>query len=738
MKTTNPKLNSMHSRLAAAGLMLVASIGVVQANTIVDRFNTTNEANAWTCTSIPWGITGTNEFSSNDAISSSTPGSIKFTVPFSAGGDNTNANVRFTTTAPPSTDLSAATNIEFDLMVDPASALDPNGNLAYFQVGINGAQTGSGFWWGPWGTGTITKGVWQHFKVSFPAGTIASSASQFFINPYNNNWSGNATVIFYMDNIVIDTPSYPEFDAFVFNDLSTGTNVGTNWYGHPVVGEWATNQSTLSGLPSSGSLHIIANLSANDNNVVCAIPFDITNYQGFSGPADTNIVLNCQNYDTCELDLLWDTNLSTVAISNFNSLGDVAGFPLGLLINSGGGGGGQVEAFGSSTTTIPDSASNGWVHLSFPINRVSAGIDQTIGLWLKKYSGNTNAAFTGTVAFYIDNVKFLGSTIPLVQAGPTVSISKPTYGLQLVSTATGGNVQYDRESLVTYAAAPYTFVNQASPVTYAFNIAYMPPSTGGGNYLALIMLVPSDSANSINGTDVEPDYVDPNILILSLQRNGNGIGTFVALGAKAGQPNGNGSLYDNTKNRSWNSPSDPKGQWTMTIANNTNITVTAPDGSSVTTNFPWGFNSSDVAANFDFGEGIYAYFGSSCNGSANEGQRIVLGSAGVTNGSSSVLWDHFATDTTLSIGTGQTWLRMSESSTRPAYACGLLPLTTQWMLDWTVPGSGNSVLTNATLSKNGWGSTGLQGLLDATHYHQDIDVTNLPPTADGFFRLSNP
>src|SRR5262249_40229524 len=161
-------------------------------------------------------------------------------------------------------------------------------------------------------------------------------------------------------------------------------------------------------------------------------------------------------------------------------------FPLGLLFNAsdGTGDGGQVEAFGNSTTPVPDAASNGWVHLSFPLNNTSPGIDKTIGLWLKKYSGNTNADYQGTVAFYIDNVTFKGSVIPLVQVGPTMTLSKPVYGLQTVSTATAGNTSYDRESLVT-AGSVYSFVNQASPVTYAMNIAYAPPAKYTG-FLARI------------------------------------------------------------------------------------------------------------------------------------------------------------------------------------------------------------------------------------------------------------
>ena len=764
------------------GLALTGSIVAGQAqNVIVDQFNNATsaaEVAAWSCTSIPWGVTApAPTFSANDAQGSASSGSIKFIFPYGVGtgSQNTNVNVQFTATAPPSTDLSRATFLEFDMMVDPSSPTDPNGNIAYFQFGVGGKQI-AGFWYGPWGI-PFTSGVWQHFKIAIPAGTFTGSVSQFFINPYQNNMTAPTTEIIYMDNIVIDVPlpTYPNFTAFAFdssgsvtaNNATAGVgggdssdSTGIGWYGDPTTIIWDGTQNSTIPNPSvtpavgSGAAHIVATwLAANDNSDIVGLFFD-TNYFNEAdsppnfpaSPTNAADIIDGTHYSQVEMDVLWDTNLSTISITNFNAMGDIAGAPLGLALNPNAA---QVEAM-SSTVNIPDAASNGWVHLVFPINKSAGGLSQTIGLWFKKYS---NLGTTGTAAFWIDNVVFDGGLIAV--PSPTLTIAHAVQGLQTVSTGQSTkNATYDRENLVTFNNA-YSFADNPSPITYSIKLAYVPPYNPGasGQYISQIILVPLGSG--VPGTDTEPDYNYPTLLIGAIQRNSSTNMQF-QLQCKTNQAGGNGSLFDSSNsNTTWIVNSPAEGNWSMTISGNTQFTITAPNGSSTNLPFPLGLNSSAVSSWFDSGLGMVAYFGSQNNGSANQGGRVVLANATISGSvpyptvggaiTYAPVNDNFLTDTSilLSTGAGDTidpWLVASDASVQ-TNGNFLLPHTVNYWLDWALPANGFVVQTNGNpTASSAWATnSGLSPLLLGTHYHIDVDNSSLISggTGNEFFRLNN-
>jgi hypothetical protein len=639
-------------------------------------------------------------------------------------------------------DISKYASLEYDVKVDPASPLDQNGNAADFKVGYmdNG--------WGYHGTDfnvapVATNGGWQH--VVIPLSSLGGPGSQplqeMFIQQYDNNYLAPAVNLIYIDNIKFTSPdpTYPSVMAATFDDPTNVVTTGTTgWYGRDInTYEWTTNDAA--GSPTSGSLHIVADFTPGDNTCVCAIPFDPL-YPGFSSPTpDTNVVINAQHMASVEMDILWDTNNSTVDLSSFNQVGDISGFPVGMLFNApGGGSGGQAEGCGSTTTSLPNAASNGWVHVVFPINQATANIDQTIGLWLKKYQWN--GAVSGTVAFYIDNVHFTGGLIP--QSGPPITISKPVYGLQQAHS-TGG---YKREGVVT-AASNFSFVNSPQPMTYSMNIAYFPPDAGMS---ANFMFVPLQ-APSVDGTSAEPNWTYPNILCAIIQRNGNN--STLTLAAKINQPNDNGSLYspnggepanllpgetDLSAKPVFTTASPITGNWSLKFTANNAITVTAPDGSSSNLFFPGvylidtnGLTSSEVAANFDFGLGIVVYFNSQNGGTATAG-RVVLGSATISQGTTTLLTDNFVTDTTLD--TTSTWILASDGgATLGTY---LLAHSIQWYLDWPITFGGFSVQTNSDLTAgSAWNTNAITPYALGTVYHADVDASNLPPSGPLFFRV---
>lgn len=719
-----------------AGLMLVVSACTGWAqNVTIDQFNTSAEVanysyNNWN------GSPGSVAFSSNDAQTNASSGSMKMSITYNGGSE---AGCSFITSAAPlPVNLTGATFIEFDLMVDPTSALDPNGNAYYFQMGFNSPSFNSivGFWLGPWGT-SFTPGVWQHFKIAIPAGSQVAGSTQLYINPYNSNFTTPGTSITYIDNIVIDipTPSYPNYVGFTFdttNSLTASNSIaGPNWYGEPTTITWSTNNSTIANTsitntPGSGSAYIVAqyNSASVDNGDVIALALD-TNYfvsGGFPGSeANTNDIINGNNYDAVEFDVMWDTNNSTMSIDQFNSMGDIYGVPVGLLepsnINPGSG-----QELSAQEVAIPDAASNGWVHMKLTIPGSTAGLSDVIGLYFKKYGSGTNGAINGTAAYWIDNVVFDGA--PLVPPSPKMSISKPVLGLNTVNN----DGPYDRESLETYNYN-YSWVDSATPVTYSMKIAAF-PGTNYNGYDARFYLVPNISA-----TESDPDYQESTLAMISVYLNGTGQ-SGATIGVKANAANGNGDLYDSTNPTFTTTNSPITGNWSFTFTGNTNILVTAPDGESTNWILPL-LTSSQVES--DFGSSLVVYVGGYDNGSANVGQGMVFASVGITNGSTQLLYDNFVTDSSIdTYNNGGPWILASSGSVPSLF---LTAPTSVYNVDWTAPAAGFFVQTNSSLTAANAGNWSTNDPLTwvqlGNHFQTTVDVTNLPPSGNLFFRLNN-
>jgi len=725
----NVRKNCLKLGLTATALFASVGIGWAQ-NVTIDTFDTAAAVSNYSYANWNGSPTGTEAFSANQSTISGSPssGSMQISVVYGGAGQNGGTFVRSGSTV----DLSRANGIEFDVMIDAASPLDNNGNAMEIKMGFNSPSYNAPVdqWIGAWGGTPV--GTWKHYSIPFNAGTLNAASGQFFMQCMNYSYDGTAyTPIVYIDNIVVDVPvpgvpTYPSTMALTFdyptNVVTSGT---TGWYGSPIdTYEWSSMDASNN--PNSGSLHIVAEMPPNDNACVCAIPFDPL-YPGFSNPTwDTNVVINAQHCASVEMDIKWDDSVSSISISDFNSVGDITGFPLGLLFNApGAGSGGQSEAFGTGTTSLPDTASNGWVHLSFPLNQATANIDQCIGLWLKKY--NWNSAITGTVGFYIDNVNFIGAPIP--QTGPPMVISKPVYGLQQVHV--GGS--YKREGVVT-ANSTYSFVTQAN-MSYTMGISSLPAD---GSLTARFLFVPLQ-APTVDGTAPEPDWVYPNVLMAAIQRNGTG--ATLTLGAKVNQPNSNGSLYGSSTDwsihPSFGTTNSPIGNWTVAFTGLNTLLVTAPDGSSTNLVFPGvdgvntnGLSAGDVAANFDFGLGMVVYFDSINN--ATTGTRMVQSNAKIAQGATTLLSDNFVTDTILD--TTSTWILASDGGPTSTF---LQAHSILYYLDWPVTFNGFNVQTNSSLSlaaSSAWNTNSMLPVALGAQYHVDVDVTNLPPSGPCFFR----
>ena len=591
-------------------------------------------------------------------------------------------------------------------------------------------------------------------------------ADLFQIADYNE--TSNVTATLEIDNVQFTSsgPDFPNFTnaTFQFNDPTTVASIygdqNQSWYGNTTTVTWSTNDSK--GYTNSGSMYVVADM-ANGNNIILGVPFD-TNYSAFYGATDTNACINLLQYTNIEMDVLWDTNASTMEIDAFNAAGDIGGFPVGALYNPGAG---QAEVCGSNTTFLPDAASNSWQHIVLPITSDSITENQTIGLWFKKYwSGGPTGTETATAAFWVDNITFDGAVVPPKTAAyPTVSIAKTVPGIRLQWTGgTGGNSEYAREHLAT-GAGTYSFVGASSPVTYSVTYASFPPEVPPQDY-ACIDFDPG------SGAATEEDWTDPTLFRIQLVRNtnvsgfGSPNGSLITLQCKTNSSNANGDLYD-ASDPSWTNVSSPNGTWSFTISGNTNILITAPDGETKNLPFPLSLTSAQVADPGLFGTGtMWVYFGGQGNGAAGQGERLVMTACSISGGGLTGFNENFAAEAAAGdpgpqgtvatpLGAGQTWTPViagtganpitwyvgdDTTETYPIVQNGaagtlsrslyLIGASTPLTVNWTGNvGPGFQVLTNTSIT-GPWGTntdltTG--AYLDATFYSADVSADDLPP-----------
>lgn len=702
---------------ASLALALLAVVPASRATEhIVSTFdNASSVTTGWYVQNWNNSLIYSNAWSANDAQGSASSGSMAMYTAFGPGTTNTGDVFRL-----PLNDFNGSgyTAVEFDAKVDPASSLDQYGTACAYQVGV--FTTSSYNYHANYMNinPVATNNGWAHYVV--PASAIGgvsewADIKEIFIQNTDGNYNNGLTnlCITYLDNLKFTgpNPTYPNQTVETFDDDSFLASAFTNWYGKPVTMIWTTNDAH--GLTNSGSAEIIATFDGADNTDVIGLWFGTNGT--FTGTFTSNSI-NGTHYNAIEMDVMWDTNLSTVDLATFNNHGDIFGMPLGIIS----GNGGQVEACGTSTTYIPNGASNGWVHIVLPMNPTSAGTDVE-GLWFKKYQYDT--AITGTVAYFVDNIQFDGG--PIATPRVPMTLSKPTAGLECDNY--GGS--YDRDGLETVDNS-LTFVDTPYPSSYTLTIDKFAGVNYQG-YSARVYWVPNPFA-----TEREPDWVEPTLLMCDIYEQANGTANAV-LRCKTNQPNSNGSLYIGGAVGNPNFVSSKVvGTWTFTFPNDTTINIKAPDGTSTNLAFPLGLATADVQNYFGSAGGMEVYYGSFTGGSGNVGQYVVLGGAGF-NANGVTNSDTFTADADIDL---TTWTPQADGGASSVF---IVPPDYKYYLDWPATVSGEMIQTNNTLSNPaGWSTNGTPvGVQAGDHYHTVWHTSDLPDNgADGnfFFRLVHP
>jgi hypothetical protein len=390
------------------------------------------------------------------------------------------------------------------------------------------------------------------------------------------------------------------------------------------------------------------------------------------------------------------------------------------IINSGYG----YQQFGSAT--IPLAASNSWVHLSVPVDITQNNLANVPGLAfdINNYGGYPQFPFTN----YLDNVVL--KLTPVKTPPPSLSgnLQKPVTGLNAIDVSAVN--QYDRDQIITVNDSGYTFVGQSS-VTYSWNIAAFPTGTGG-NYQQHFFIV-----NGAPGPyDQAADYNLAQCLFITVQQADNGTAT-MSFRYKTNEPSGNGMLFNGTdptntvsNPNGWPimpfitlaNPGGAVGTWSVTFANTTNVTLTAPGGAS--TNFVL-----DAASAALFADPVTLILGGQANNVNGAGKAVVYNSFSAT-GCATPISENFSIE---SYYDTNTWKNLSNDPNGIAF----VPPGSAYWLTWSLPDSGFSLqdagLVNAAAAS--WVDLSPVTLLNAGKRQALIPASALPAGNQAYFRL---
>lgn len=276
--------------------------------------------------------------------------------------------------------------------------------------------------------------------------------------------------------------------------------------------------------------------------------------------------------------------------------------------------------------------------------------------------------------------------------GPKLSISAggvSTGGGGLLITS--GPEQYDRQSIATDTSfGDYGWIGAGStPVRYAVTIARFPGQAFSG-FQAHIFLI-ANSSGSVSG-----DYDDPNVIMLDIQGLEDGT-AFGAFRYKINQPGSNDSLYGAGSLGEVQSATGAVGTWSMTFLNDTQVTVTAPNGTTRQFTIP-----NAAALRSAFAGKVTAYFGNQANAPAQVGQSTLFSRIQISGTPRATAIDDVFPGPDLNASSPAAawrWVKLAASPngiTVPASTGG------GYSLRWTTPDTGFVLQFSHTLAPNSW------------------------------------
>jgi hypothetical protein len=506
------------------------------------------------------------------------------------------------------------------------------------------------------------------------------------------------------------------------NNFATGGNVSPfagsgsvasyiYWYDTPGGGAFITNDVThpdpFAGA-GAGSLEVRTPFTTGNQDVFFGT-------FGNGGQYDFSTVVNLLNFTNVAFDLYVGTNNAPNPVDgNFGPLS------VGIINTSYG-----YEGFGNpaGTITIPAAASNGWVHISVPIDHTIANITSIPGIafTFANYNGYpTNQTFT----FWMGNLTmgYSGALPP----PPSVTLTKSAPGLTQFADS---QPTYNRQDLRTdmSGTANVTWFNHPG-ATYSWTISSF-PDTSHPDFLAGLNLMPELTNCS------DPDWTGTNDIWVPLENNPDGTVT-AGIAYKTNQSVGNSQLFApptqliNYQNETAGlTVPSAIGTWTLTFNNNTSITLTAPNGASTNVVIP------DYVAALYNGY-VAAYLYTSPQNAANIGQYATFSAFKITGVGTPVNEDltSGALSSPFLQTVSQNYFYTGNYTNHPPDQVFATKTNVYW-LHWTLPDPGFSPVSSTALQNAPWGNVNENIFQNGSEHWVLLSKSDLPAVNTGFFAL---
>ena len=473
-----------------------------------------------------------------------------------------------------------------------------------------------------------------------------------------------------------------------------------------------------------------------------------TNNCAFLFDTDPNVFPNVLNFglQINQLPATGNTNTSLRAYTlNFDiavqgiDIGGIGGYvapSFGLY----GSGSGEYYGNGCQTnvgTAFFPPAGSGYQHVSVPLdsfNTANAALlnptGPTFAYFMAFYlAGHT---YAGTVEIDLANISITMSNPPALPP-PTMAVVPAKPALRIF--AQDFTAPWNQEGFGT-VYPDQSWVGVATPQNpVSYTIAFSDFDTVN-NYTLYAQFV-----QNANPGDPYGVYNGQNALVWSISHQDSGFTT--AVNWKTNAPTGNAN---NNALALTTTSLDGRGRWTLTFTNDTDGTVTAPDGSS-------GSFSLDPSITPNFANPLTIDFGTAPNSNAGYGQWIDISMIAITNVIDGNQYDDFTMDDVLNTSL---WNPAFSLNNNPPSVIQVSTNTPYWV-NWTAPAEGFGLATSTNLlDPNSWSSpsywsgysaTNTTALMGGIKFWTLIPVTCLPtadgtpgsaPSTIGFFRLSNP
>lgn len=332
----------------------------------------------------------------------------------------------------------------------------------------------------------------------------------------------------------------------------------------------------------------------------------------------------------------------------------------GLYLNGGDGGWQQVQGYANLAAT------DGWQRIH---GFLSAIPDKTYDQVVLGLISNGGSSPTNTIAYWIDNVRL--TALPSVNTNrPPLTIAlAPPAGLTCMASAPDDAWQRQMIRTVDSNFTWDTSMAVSNTTIYSMSIAAFPSAAYSG-FEAMMYLVPTDGMPS-GPDDPSVDWDSSHVVYFTVTANADGTAR-ANFRYKVNDP---GAEHF----QSWTDlacSAGPLGKWSLAFKDNTNVTMTAPNGTNLTLTIP----AADAA---NFQGALMAYFGVRPTDPARIGQSATFSRIQITGAAGSVD-DNFISHGPPFALNSTTWVRKSSN---PAGIFVTAPDAKYW-ITWPTPDGG--------------------------------------------------